>query len=216
MFFFVSNFSVTDLAPNQLLVDLEKTLIQSTATIDCHSSDKQLKASSDLIYSSEPNSHRIHRYHTTSTSNSPSCEILKSSFISPSNSTVGDSNEKVVLNDVRPFSALYDIICKEKEIENIMSNAQQTERLLEKLSHLSMGATEQNESAKEPTMNTNTETDQPLLDRTIPSESTSQTNSKFTVAYKDRSDAESECNNRKGYVELSESADGVAVEMDAR
>lgn len=202
-----------------MLVDLERTLIQSTATIDCQSSNIQL-STSDLIYSSEPNSHQISRKYTTTTStNSPSCEILKSSFISPSNITVGDSNEKVVLNDVRPFSALYDIICKEKEIENIMSNAQQNEQSSEKLSYLKMGlndkigSDQRSVSSKEDLIHTNSETEQ-LLDRTI--QSTSQTNSKFNVAYKDKTESESECNNRPEHLESSENSDCVAVEVDDR
>lgn len=205
-----------------MLVDLEKTLIQSTATIDCQSSNIQL-STSDLIYSSEPNSHQINRKNTTTTSctNSPSCEILKSSFISPSNITVGDSNEKVVLNDVRPFSALYDIICKEKEFENIMSNAQQIEQSSEKLSYLNMGlndkigSDQRSASSKEDLIHTNSETEQ-LLDRTIQSQSTSQNNSKFNVAYKDKTESESECNNRQEHLESSEHSDCVAVDVDDR
>lgn len=103
-----------------------------------------------------------------------------------------------------------------------MSNAQQTEQLLEKLSHLSMGLTDQNGSDQRSAssnvdrINTNSETEQ-LLDRTIHSQSTSQHNSKFTLAYKDKTESESDCNNREEHVELSEIADfGAAVEMDAR
>lgn len=203
-----------------MLVDLEKTLIQSTATIDCQSQDTQLKLTSDLIHSSQPSSHPINRNRTTTTSNSPSCEILKSSFISPSN-IVGDSNEKVVLNDVRPFSALYDIICKEKEIENIMSNAQHTEQSSEKFSYLNMGLTDQNgsdqrsASAKEDLNNTSSETER-LLDRTIHSQSTSQINSKFTHGYKDKTESESDWNNGDEQLETTVTADGVAVKVDTR
>lgn len=208
----------TDLAPNQLLIDLEKTLIQSTATIDCQSSNVQL-TKSDSIYSTEPNSYQINRKDKpTTTSISPSCEILKSSFISSSNSA-GNSNEKVVINDARPFSALYDIICKEKEIENIMSNAQQTEQLLEKLSHLTMGLTDQNGSDHRSDGSVkgdliNSETEQ-LLDRTNHSQSTSQ-NSKFTVAYKNRTESESDCNNREDPLVLGGVADCIPVELDER
>lgn len=195
-----------------MLVDLEKTLIQSTAAIDCHSNTQLLRTTSDLIHSTQPNSHPTNHNHKTTTSNSPSCEILKSSFVSPSN-IVGESIEKVVLNDVRPFSALYDIICKEKEIENIMSNAQHTEQLSERFNtHLNMGLTDQKigsdqASARDDPINTNSETEQ-LLDRTIHSQSTSQIHSKFTHRYKDKTaSSESDWNNRD---------DGAAVRMDSR
>ncbi|XP_037029345.1 uncharacterized protein LOC119069403 isoform X2 [Bradysia coprophila] len=197
MIFGIKTPSPSDLAPNQLLVDLEKTLIQSTATSDCQPSNTR-SATADFIHPIESKSLPINRKRTITTVHttySPSCEILKSSFISPSNKAVSEnSNEQaaVVPNDARPFSALYDIICKEKEIEYIMSNAPQTEQLAEKLLSLSMGLTEQNGSVdrrsagpNEDQVSTSTTETEPPLDRTIHSPSTSQNNSKFTVAFKD-------------------------------
>ncbi|KAJ6642999.1 hypothetical protein Bhyg_07955, partial [Pseudolycoriella hygida] len=199
------NNNKNNLAPNQLLVDLQKTLIQSTAIIDCQSSNIQLKRA-HLIHSTEPNSNPSNCTLITATSNSPSCEILKSSFISPSSSAAGDSIENIVLNDVRPFSALYDIICKEKQIDSTMSNTQQSERLLEKLSYVDMGLSDQNGSFKDDPSNAYSETEhEQTLDRKIYSQSTSQ-NSKFIV--------ETDCNNSLNDLESNDMNDCVSLEMD--
>ncbi len=193
-----------------MFVDLEKTLIQSTAIIDCPPSsiNKQQLAATHSIQPIEPELHTItSKQHTTATCTySPSCEILKSSsFTSPSNcAVVGEFNDKivdaVVPNDVRPFSALYDIICKEKEFSTIMSNAQHTDQLAEKLCRLNMGLAEQNGSTdcsaavsgNVDQININSETEQKLLDRSHHSYATSQQNSKFSVAYKDQGEKSSD------------------------
>lgn len=221
MFFFPTD-SVTDLAPNQLLVDLEKTLIQSaTASTDCQPSNIQLP-SVDSIESIAKSKSLNHKQIPTTNNYSPSCEILNTSLNSPSNVAVGDLNDKdIVLNDVRPFSALYDIICKEKQIENIMSSVQQTDQFAEKLSQTKMGLTDQNGSvdrrryrsaAEKNDQISTTETEQQPLDRTIHNQqSTSQNNSKFTVAYMDRMASESIGENRQ----VGEITSGLQ-ELDAR
>lgn len=178
-----------------MLVDLKKTLIQSTATGTCQPSNIQ---SADLIHPivSKLPLKNLNYKTTTARTHSPLCGILRSSYISPSNT--GDrSNERgaFLLNDARPFSALYDIICKEKEIENTMSNAPQTEQLTEKLWSLSMGLADRNGSVNGRNENqispSATETER-ILDRTVHSPTTSRNNSKFTVAYKDNQASDSD------------------------
>lgn len=210
---------IIDIEPNQLLVDLKETLIQSTANKDSQPPNTH-SAAAGLLRTIESKSPSQNCNRTVSTvrsaTHSPSCDIVKLSPISLSNITaVGDnSNEKaavVVPNDVRPFSALYDIICKEKEIENIMSNALQTEQLLS----LNMGLTDQDvpvvERRRSAVTNddqistSTTETEQ-FLDRINHSPSTGRNNSKYTVAYKDYH--RSDCDDRKEQPDLRGSARG--------